>query len=406
MATSISTVSPKTTEASNTSFRVLGAISVSHLLNDTIQSLILAIYPIVKGEFNLTFWQIGLITLTYQVTASLLQPLVGLYTDHHPKPYSLPVGMGFTMAGLLLLSLAPSFFIILLAAALVGTGSAIFHPEASRVVRMASGGQYGLAQSLFQVGGNLGSAVGPLLAAALIMPYGRESIAYFSLAAVLAIIILIRVSIWYAHHRLGARSKDNLNTVAAALPRSGVVFTLSILLILMFSKFFYTASISSYFIFYLINKFQISVQAGQIYLFAFLLAAAIGTVVGGPLGDRMGRKYVIWVSILGVAPFALLLPYASLFWTVVLVVIIGSVISASFSAILVYGQELIPGRVGMVSGLFFGLAFGLGGIGAAVLGYLADRTSIEFVYQVCSFLPLLGIVTALLPNLERIRKKA
>jgi MFS transporter, FSR family, fosmidomycin resistance protein len=400
--------SPKTVglRTDNTSFKVLGAISVSHLLNDMIQSLILAIYPIVKGEFNLSFWQIGLITLTFQITASLLQPLVGLYTDHHPKPYSLPIGMGFTMVGLLLLSVAPSFYIILLAAALVGTGSAVFHPEASRVARMASGGQYGLAQSLFQVGGNSGSSIGPLLAAALIVPYGQGGVAWFCLAALTAIVILVRVSKWYSHHHLGARGKASLRAAAAVLPHNKVVFTMGILLILMFSKSFYTASISSYFIFYLINKFQVSVQGAQIYLFAFLFAVALGTLIGGPVGDRIGRKYVIWGSILGVAPFTLLLPYANLSWTVVLVVIIGIILASSFSAILVYGQELIPGKVGMISGLFFGLSFGLGGIGAAVLGYLADRTSVDFVYHVCSFLPLLGIIAVLLPDVARTNKIA
>jgi len=388
------------------SFRVLGAISVSHLLNDMIQSLILAIYPIVKGEFHLSFWQIGLITLTYQVTASLLQPLVGLYTDHHPRPYSLPVGMGASLLGLLLLSVASSYSIVLLAAALVGTGSSIFHPEASRVARMASGGQYGLAQSLFQVGGSFGSSLGPLLAAALVVPYGQHSIASFSLVALMAIILLMQVSRWYAHHHVGPRGKATLRSAAASVSRNKVVFTMGVLLLLMFSKSFYTASIGSYFIFYLINKFQISVQASQIYLFAFLFSLAAGTVIGGPVGDRIGRKAVIWVSILGAAPFALLLPYANLFWTAVLVVVIGTILSGSLSAIIVYAQELIPGKVGMVSGLFFGFAFGMAGIGAAVLGYLADRTSIGFVYQVCSFLPLLGIVAALLPNLGRTGKRA
>lgn len=406
METSLETPGLTTGNAGNTSFRVLGAISVSHLLNDMIQSLILAIYPILKGGFDLSFWQIGLITLTYQITASLLQPAVGLYTDHHPQPYSLPIGMGFSLAGLLLLSVAPSFYIILLAAALVGTGSSIFHPEASRVARIASGGQHGLAQSLFQVGGNLGSSLGPLLAAAFIVPYGQRSIAFFSLAALLAIIILVQIGKWYAHHQLLVHGKIGLHAVAAALPRSTVVFAVCILLILLFSKSFYTASISSYLTFYLIKKFQISVQGAQIYLFAFLFAVAIGTMIGGPLGDRIGRKYVIWGSILGVAPFTLLLPYANLFWTVVLVVIIGSILAASFSAIVVYGHELIPGKVGMVSGLFFGLAFGLGGIGAAVLGHLADRTGIEFVYQVCSFLPLIGIIAALLPNLAPANRTA
>jgi FSR family fosmidomycin resistance protein-like MFS transporter len=387
--------------ANDTSFKVLGAISVSHLLNDMIQSLILAIYPVLKGGFNLSFGQIGLITLTYQITASLLQPVVGLYTDKRPQPYSLPIGMGFTLSGLLLLSIAPNFYVILLAAALVGTGSSIFHPESSRVARMASGGQHGLAQSLFQVGGNLGSSLGPLLAAAIIVPYGQRSIAWFAFAALLAIAILFQISKWYAHHHLGARGKAARKAAASPLPRRTVVYSVLILLALIFSKYFYMASIGSYFTFYLINKFHLGVQTAQLYLFAFLFAVALGTVVGGPVGDRVGRKYVIWASILGVAPFTLMLPYANLFWTGVLVVIIGVVLASAFSAILVYAQELIPGKIGMVSGLFFGFAFGMGGIGAAVLGELADHTSINFVYQVCSFLPLLGVIAAFLPNLER-----
>ncbi len=406
METSLNSAGLSKSKTSNTSFKVLGAISVSHLLNDMIQSLIFAIYPVLKGGFNLSFWQIGLITLTYQITASLLQPLVGLYTDHRPQPYWLPIGMSFTLIGLLLLSVAPSYHLVLLAAALVGTGSAIFHPESSRVARMASGGRHGLAQSLFQVGGNLGSSLGPLLAAAFVVPYGQGSIAWFSLAALLAIIILLRISKWYDHHRLGARGKAIRRTASAALSRNKVIGTIGILLLLIFSKYFYLASISSYFTFYLINKFQLSVQSAQIYLFAFLFAVAFGTVIGGPVGDRIGRKFVIWASILGVAPFTLVLPYANLFWTGVLVVIIGTILASAFSAILVYAQELIPGKVGMVSGLFFGFAFGMGGIGAAVLGHLADRTSIAFVYQVCSFLPLLGIIAAFLPNLERTKQTA
>jgi FSR family fosmidomycin resistance protein-like MFS transporter len=387
--------------ANDTSFKVLGAISVSHLLNDMIQSLILAIYPILKGGFDLSFGQIGLITLTYQITASLLQPVVGLYTDRRPQPFSLPIGMGFTLAGILLLSVAPSFLVILLAAALIGTGSSIFHPESSRVARMASGGQHGLAQSLFQVGGNLGSSLGPLLAAAIIVPYGQKSIAWFAIAALLAIVILMQISKWYAHHHLGVRGKAARRASAVALPRNKVVFSVAILLALIFSKYFYLASIGSYFTFYLISKFQLPVQSAQLYLFAFLFAVALGTVIGGPVGDRIGRKYVIWASILGVAPFTLLLPYANLFWTGVLVVIIGVILASAFSAILVYAQELIPGKIGMVSGLFFGFAFGMGGIGAAVLGDLADHTSIGFVYKLCSFLPLLGVIAAFLPNLDR-----
>lgn len=403
MQTSARTVddqNPFNADTHDTSFKVLGAISVSHLLNDMIQSLMLAIYPMLKGDFDLSFGQIGLITLTYQITASLLQPLVGMYTDRRPQPYSLPIGMGFTLAGILLLSVAPSFHVILLAAALVGTGSSIFHPESSRVARMASGGQHGLAQSLFQVGGNLGSSLGPLLAAVLIAPYGQKSIGWFAIAALLAMAILMRISKWYDHHRRGARGKASMRASAVELPRSKVMLSIAILLILIFSKYFYLASIGSYFTFYLIDKFQLPVQSAQLYLFAFLFAVALGTVVGGPVGDRVGRKYVIWASILGVAPFTLLLPYANLFWTGALVVIIGVVLASAFSAILVYAQELIPGKIGMISGLFFGFAFGMGGIGAAVLGNLADHTSIGFVYKICSFLPLLGGIAAFLPHLE------
>lgn len=383
-----------------TSFSILGAISVSHLLNDMIQSLILAIYPILRGEFSLSFAQIGLITLTYQLTASLLQPLIGMYTDKHPKPYSLPIGMGFTLAGLLLLSVAPSFSVVLIAAALVGTGSSIFHPESSRVARMASGGRHGLAQSVFQVGGNFGSSLGPLLAAAVIAPYGQGNIAWFSLAALLAIVVLLQVSKWYQHQTRQSKGKPKGQGAVKVLPRHTVVISLSILLVLIFSKYFYLTSISSYYTFYLIHKFGVSVQSAQIHLFAFLFAVAAGTIIGGPLGDKIGRKYVIWGSILGVAPFTLALPYASLYWTGILTVIIGVILASAFSAILVYAQELIPGKVGMVSGLFFGFAFGMGGLGAAVLGYVADLTSIDLVYQICAFLPLLGILTALLPNIE------
>ncbi len=393
------------TAVNDTSFKVLGAISVSHMLNDMIQSLMLAIYPILKGGFNLSFAQIGLITLTYQVTASLLQPVIGMYTDKKPQPYSLPIGMAFTLCGIVLLSLAPSFYVVLIAAALVGTGSSVFHPESSRVARMASGGKHGLAQSLFQVGGNLGTSLGPLLAAAIVVPHGQRAIAWFSLAALLAIVILSRVSKWYAHHHAGARGKAARKVQPINLSRARVGLSVGILLLLIFSKYFYMASIGNYFTFYLISKFQLSVQSAQLYLFAFLFAVAVGTVVGGPVGDRIGRKYVIWASILGVAPFTLALPYANLFWTGILVVVIGIILASAFSAILVYAQELLPGRIGMVSGLFFGFAFGMGGIGAAVLGNLADQTSVGFVYQLCSYLPLLGIVAAFLPNLEQNRGK-
>ena len=387
---------------SRTAFGILGAISFSHMLNDMIQSLILAIYPLLQSEFSLSFMQIGLITLTFQLTSSLFQPLVGHYTDKHPLPWSLPIGMCFTLSGLMLLAIAGSFTTVLLAAALVGTGSSIFHPESSRVARMASGGRHGLAQSIFQVGGNFGSSLGPLLAALIIAPYGQGNVAWFGLAALLAIVVLLQISRWYAAQHRIAKSHPPV-TVIGPLERNKVILAISILLILIFSKYFYMASISSYYTFYLIDKFGLSIQNAQIHLFAFLFAVAAGTMIGGPVGDKIGRKYVIWGSILGVAPFTLLLPYASLYWTGVLTVIIGFILASAFSAILVYAQELLPGRIGMVSGLFFGFAFGMGGLGAAVLGVVADHTSIELVYKICAFLPLLGIVTIFLPN---IRQKA
>ncbi|NMP26168.1 MFS transporter [Rahnella sp. SAP-1] len=393
-------IATKSSALKGTVYSVLTAISVSHLLNDMLQSLILAIYPLLQHEFSLSFTQIGMITLTYQITASLLQPLIGHYTDKHPQPYSLPVGMGFTLAGLLLLAAAQSFPVILIAAALVGTGSSVFHPESSRVARMASGGRHGLAQSLFQVGGNFGSALGPLLAALLIAPYGKGHVAWFSLAALLGMIVLLQVSKWYSHQQQLLKKRGPAAVVVNRLPPRTIALSLGILLLLVFSKYFYLTSLSSYYTFYLIHKFGVSIQDAQFHLFAFLLAVAAGTILGGPIGDKIGRKYVIWVSILGVAPFTLLLPHANLWWTSVLSVIIGLILASAFSAILVYAQELIPGKVGMVSGLFFGLAFGMGGVGAAVLGYVADKTSIELVYQICAFLPLLGIFTAFLPDVE------
>lgn len=393
--------SPQKDAVKKTAFSILAAISVSHLLNDMIQSLILAIYPLLQNEFSLSFTQIGLITLTYQITASLLQPLIGSYTDKHPQPYSLPIGMGFTLSGLLLLAVAQSFPVVLLAAALVGTGSSVFHPESSRVARMASGGRHGLAQSLFQVGGNFGSSLGPLLAALIIAPYGKGNVAWFSLAALLGIVVLLQISKWYRQQNQLVKKRGPVNTQVTLLPRKTVAMSMGILLILIFSKYFYLTSLSSYYTFYLIHKFGVSVQSAQIHLFVFLFAVAAGTIIGGPVGDKIGRKYVIWVSILGVAPFTLLLPHANLMWTSVLSVIIGVILASAFSAILVFAQELMPGKVGMVSGLFFGLAFGMGGLGAAVLGYVADKTSIELVYQICAFLPLLGILTAFLPNIER-----
>lgn len=388
--------------AQRTSFKVLGAISFSHFLNDTIQSLIVAIYPLLKGRFQLSFAQVGMITLSYQLTASLLQPMVGLYTDHHPKPYSLSFGMGCTLAGLLVMGTARDYSTILFAAALVGTGSSIFHPESSRVARMASGGRHGLAQSIFQVGGNMGSSMGPLMAAWIVIPYGQGSVAWFSLAALLAIAVLWRVGGWYRRRTLSAPQKVAGGKEAhQVLPVRTVFLSMLILLVLVFSKFFYLASLSSYYIFYLIRRFNMSVQSAQVHLFAFLFAVAVGTLLGGHIGDRIGRKRVIWISILGAAPFALALPYANLFWTDILSLVIGFILASAFSAILVFAQELIPGKVGTVSGLFFGLAFGMAGVGAAVLGRLADHYGIEFVYHVCSYLPLLGIFTAFLPDLRR-----
>ena len=386
-----------------TAFRVLGAISFCHLLNDMMQSLIPAVYPILKRSYHLDFGQIGLITLTSQLTASLLQPLVGLYTDRRPTPYSLPMGMSFTMIGLILVASAPTYGLVLAAVGMVGIGSAVFHPESSRVARMASGGQHGLAQSLFQVGGNAGSSLGPLLAAFVVMPAGQHSIAWFSGAALLAILILLRVGAWYKHHQRGGPKSRMATDARPRLSTRTIVTSMAILIALIFSKYFYLASLVSYYTFYLMAKFHLTVQNAQFHLFLFLGAVALGTIVGGPVGDRIGRKYVIWVSILGVLPFTLALPYASLFWTDILVVIIGLVLASAFSAILVYAQDLVPGKVGTISGLFFGLAFGMGGIGAALLGQLADATSIEFVYRVCSFLPVIGLLTAFLPNLEQHR---
>jgi MFS transporter, FSR family, fosmidomycin resistance protein len=384
---------------------VLAAISISHLLNDIIQSLLPAIYPILKANFHLDFGQIGLLTLTFQLTASLLQPLVGTFTDRKPQPFSLVVGMGFTLIGLLTLSQAHSYPMLLLGAALVGMGSSVFHPESSRVARMASGGRHGLAQSVFQVGGNAGTAIGPLLAAFVVVPMGQPSIAWFSVFALLAMIILFQVGRWYRAKVAALSARPKAAPAASPHSRARVVAAITILMLLVFSKNFYTASITSYFTFYLISKFQLSVQDAQVHLFIFLGAVAAGTVLGGPIGDRIGRKYVIWFSILGVLPFTLALPYANLFWTGVLSVLIGLILASAFAAILVYATELLPGRVGMVAGLFFGLSFGMGGLGAALLGQLADWTSIETVYRVCSFLPAIGLLTYFLPH-ERPKARA
>jgi FSR family fosmidomycin resistance protein-like MFS transporter len=395
------TVDPAHIEALQPRFNVLGAISFSHFLNDMMQSLIISIYPLLKGEFHLSFVQIGAITLTYQLCASLLQPIIGIYTDKHPKPYSLSVGMCFTLVGTVTLAFAPNYLSVLAAAALIGAGSSIFHPESSRIARLASGGRHGLAQSIFQVGGNAGSAMGPLLAAWIIIPQGQGSLAWFAFAALIAIAVLARVGAWYKRQHVDRpRAAPHRAPTATLLSRRRVAWSVFILVVLVFSKYFYTASISSYYVFFLIEKFHVSVRSAQIHLFVFLLAMALGTLFGGPLGDRIGRKRVIWVSILGIAPFTLMLPYVDLAWVGVLTFIIGLILSSAFSAIVVFAQELMPGNVGAVSGLFFGFAFGIGGIGAAVLGGLADRHGIEYVYRICAYLPLLGMVTAFLPNIE------
>ena len=387
-----------------TVFPILFALSFSHLLNDTIQSLIPAIYPIIKTSYHLSFSQIGLITLTFQLAASLLQPFVGLYTDKKPQPYSLAVGMGFTLIGLISLSQSTHFYTILLSVCFIGIGSSIFHPEASRMAHAASGGKRGLAQSVFQLGGNAGSSLGPLLAAWIIVPYGQFSVIWFSVIALLAIIILTYVGNWYRGFMLSRSKKINIQTVVNQFSRTKVIFSVCILLLLIFSKYFYMASLTNYFTFYLIDKFHVSVQTSQIYLFVFLFSVAAGTLLGGPIGDKIGRKYVIWASILGTAPFALLLPHANLFWVGVLIVPIGMILASAFSAILVYAQELIPGKVGLVAGLFFGFAFGMGGIGSALLGKLADSTSIGYVFNICAFLPLIGLLTGFLPNIETKKK--
>lgn len=383
------------------SFRILGAISFAHFLNDTIQSLLFAIYPLLKVNFSLNFTQIGILSLVYHMAASILQPIVGLYTDRNPKPYSLVLGMGCTLCGLIALATAWNYEALLLAAAMVGIGSSIFHPESSRVARMASGGQYGLAQSLFQVGGNAGTSMGPLLAAWVVIPVGQRSILLFSFLALLAMFIMVRVGKWYKTRYSSHIGKgSNGQFIKSPFKRRNIAFYMLILLILIFSKYFYLASLSNYFTFYLMHKFAISIQSAQYHLFVFLFAVALGTFIGGPIGDRIGRKQVIWFSILGAAPFTLALPYANLAWTSVLSFAGGFILASAFSAILVFGQELMPGRVGAISGLFFGFAFGIGGFAGAMLGMLADLYGIEFVYNICSYLPLLGVLTMFLPNLN------
>ncbi len=403
-----------TDAGAKTVFKVLLAISFCHLLNDTVQSLLPAIYPLLRDTFHLDFGQIGLISFTSTFTASLLQPLVGLYSDRHHKPYFLAIGMAITLIGLVTLSLAPSYATVLVAAALVGMGSSVFHPESSRVARMASGGQHGMAQSLFQVGGNAGSALGPLLAT-FVLPRGQRSIAWFSFLALLGMILLVDIGAWTKKRRAAQAELRTAPLAAhvmpmhveprARLPRKKILWSLAVLVTLMFSKFFYLASLGSYYTFYLMDRFHVSIRSAEFHLFAFLGAVAAGTFFGGPVGDRMGRKVVIWYSILGVLPFTLLVPYANLCWTGILSVVIGLILASAFSTILVFAQELVPGKVGTVSGFFFGLAFGLGGIGAALLGKLADATSIRFVYHVCSFLPAVGILTAFLPNLNPVERK-
>lgn len=382
---------------------ILAAVSVCHLLNDMVQSLLPSIYPILKVSFHLNFGQIGLITLTYQVVASLLQPFIGLYADRRPMPYALAIGMCFTLIGIVLLAFAPSYRLLLVASAIVGTGSAIFHPESSRVAHLASGGQHGFAQSLFQVGGNTGSAIGPLLAALIVLPQGQFGVAWFSIAALAGIIVLIQVGRWRSHH-LARKTESHVRLdCSSTLPRKSVVKSVAVLAALTFSKYFYLASMIGYFTFYLIARFHLPVRSAQLHLFVFLGAVAAGTFFGGPIGDRIGPKYVIWCSILGVLPFTLALPYTNLFWTGILSAIIGFGIASAFPAIVVYAQQLLPGRVGLVSGIFFGIAFGMGGIGAAVLGHIADLYGIQFVYYLCAWLPAIGLLTGFLPNLDKRR---
>lgn len=392
-------VAPKSI-VQKTVFTVLFTISFSHLLNDMMQSVIPSIYPIVKDKYNFTFTQIGLITLAFQLTASILQPFVGAYTDRKSKPFSLTLAMVFSLAGIIALSFASSFLSFLIAVTLIGLGSSVFHPEASRVAYLASGGKKGLAQSIFQLGGNAGTAIGPLLAAIIVLPHGQLSIIWFSLAAMVGMIILFAIGKWYQDHiQIRKRNSAHIPTeVVPGISKNRVVISIGILLVLVFSKYIYMASMTNYFTFYLIEKFNVSVGESQYYLFAFLAAAAIGTIIGGPIGDRFGRKYVIWFSILGAAPFTLLIPHVNLFWTITLAALVGVIIASAFSAILVFATDLVPGKIGMIAGLFFGFMFGVAGIGSAVLGWIADKTGIQYVFQLCAYLPLLGIITMFLPN--------
>lgn len=391
---------PAAAQSSPLVMRIIGAVALAHLINDLIQAVLPSIYPMLKDSYGLTFTQVGLITLTFQLTASLLQPWVGYHTDRHPKPWLLPAGTVCTLVGIVMMSMVGSFALILLAAALIGIGSSTFHPEASRVARLASGGRYGLAQSTFQVGGNAGSAFGPLLAAAIIIPYGQGNVAWFGVFALFALFVLYRISRWYANHLNLFKLKQG-QAATHGLSRGRVLGALVVLGLLVFSKYFYMASFTSYFTFYLIEKFDLSVASSQLHLFLFLGAVAAGTFFGGPIGDRIGRKAVIWFSILGVAPFTLVLPYVDLLWTSILSMVIGFVLASAFSAIVVYAQELVPGNVGMIAGVFFGLMFGFGGIGAALLGHLADIRGIEYVYWLCSFLPLFGVLAIFLPRTKK-----
>lgn len=400
-AQSAATSAPATSQSSPLVMRIIGAVALAHLINDLIQAVLPSIYPMLKASYGLTFTQIGLITLTFQLTASLLQPWVGYHTDRHPKPWLLPAGTVCTLIGILMMSVVGSFPMILLAAGLIGVGSSTFHPEASRVARLASGGRFGLAQSTFQVGGNAGSAFGPLLAAAIIIPYGQGHVAWFGLFALFALFVLYRISRWYANHLNLFKLKQG-QVATHGLSKGRVISALVVLGLLVFSKYFYMASLTSYFTFYLIEKFDLSVASSQLHLFLFLGAVAAGTFFGGPIGDKIGRKAVIWFSILGVAPFTLMLPHVDLFWTSVLSVVIGFILASAFSAIVVYAQELVPGNVGMIAGVFFGLMFGFGGIGAALLGHLADVHGIEYVYFLCSFLPLFGVLAIFLPRSKKV----
>ena len=392
--------------AESTAFRVLLALGLSHLLNDTLQSVITAVYPLLKESMALSFVQIGFITLVYQISASVFQPLVGFYLDKNPNPWFLPIGMSFTLIGLVVLAFSGTLHQVLFSVFLVGIGSSILHPEASRLTSLASGGKRGLAQSVFQVGGNMGSSLGPLLAALCIAPYGQRNIVFFALLALCAIIVMIPICRWYKRKLKALRlNKDGMKTeVMSPLSRKKTIFSLSVLLILIFSKYVYLASITSYYTFFLIEKFDVTVRDSQFFLFAFLFASALGILLGGPVGDKVGRKYVIWASILGAAPFSLIMPHANLLWTCILSILIGLILSSAFSAILVYAQELLPSKLGLISGLFFGLAFGIAGIASAVLGGLADKFGIEYVYQLCAYMPLLGLIAWFLPDIRKIRK--